>query len=349
MPPRAGRPGRNGASVTVEDVAKLAGVSRATVSRVVNQSPRVSQAALASVNRAIEELGYVPNRAARSLMTRRTDSVGVVILEPASHLFGDPFFGRLLLGISNGLADRDVQLVLLIAQSRREEARIERYFAAGHVDGAIVVGPHGDDPLPERVARDGFPMVLSGRPVGQISVSYVDADNRGGARLAVEHLLAAGRRTIATIHGTLELSSARDRLDGYRAAVMAAGLESDPTLEAAGDFSAAEAAEAMRVLLEHHPEIDGVFVASDPMAAAAVEVLTAAGRRVPSDVSVVGFDDAEVARTSRPRLTTIRQPIEAMGREMARLLLRRIADPTDSPTQVVFPTELIVRESSLPG
>lgn len=342
--PRARR--ELGGPVTIEDVARAAGVSRATASRAVNRNPHVGAEAQQAVLRAVEELGYVPNRAARSLMTRRTDSIGVVVLEESVRLFGDPFFGHLLVGISDGLADRDVQLVLLMAHSDREEARVERYLDAGHVDGAILVGPHGHDPLPTRLARAGVPVVLSGRPLHGAPVSYVDADNRAGARMAVEHLVALGRRRIATIHGTPDLSSARDRLDGYRDALLEAGIEADPGLAEAGNFNASDAATAMRALLQRHPDLDAVFAASDSMAAAAIGALRDAGRRVPADVAVVGFDDTQVALTTRPRLTTVHQPIEAMGREMARLVMRRIDDGADSPSQVVFPTELVVREST---
>lgn len=331
---------------TIEDVAERAGVSRATASRVVNNSPRVSPGARAAVLSAVEELGYVPNRAARSLMTRRSDSIGVVILEPTARLFADPFFGLLLLGINDGLADRDVQLVLLIASASREEARVERYLEAAHVDGAILVGPHGDDPMPARLTRKGVPVVVSGRPSGGSAVSYVDSDNRAGARSAVTHLIEGGRRRVATINGTLDLSSARDRLTGYRDALQAAGLELDPSLEVAGDFSPEMAADATRRLLDECPDLDGLFAASDSMAAAAVHVLQDSGRRVPDDVAVVGFDDAPIALTTRPTLSTVRQPIESMGREMARLLLHRIDAPAEAASHVVFETELVVRESS---
>lgn len=349
-PTKTGRSRRDsGPTATVEDVAKLAGVSRATVSRVVNDNPRVSPGARDAVRLAVEQLGYVPNRAARSLMTRRSDSIGVVILEPATRLFGDPFFGQLMVGISDGLADRDIQMVLLMAQDGREEARLEKYLDAGHVDGAILVGPHGDDPLPARLARRRVPLVLSGRPLSGSGLSYVDSDNRNGARMAVDHLVAGGRRAIATIHGTLDLASARDRLDGYRDALKHAGHALDMALEAAGDYSPAMAAEAMRALLDRRPDIDGLFAASDSMAAAAIGVLLDAGRRVPEDVAVVGFDDTPIATTIRPALTTVRQPIEAMGREMARLLLRQIEGPDDAPSQVVFGTQLVTRESSTAG
>ncbi|MFP5343917.1 MAG: LacI family DNA-binding transcriptional regulator [Candidatus Limnocylindria bacterium] len=340
--PRRGHEAR----VTVEDVGRAAGVSPATVSRVVNQNPRVTPETRAAVQRAIEQLGYVPNRAARSLMTRRSDSVGVVILEPPGRLFADPFFGLLMLGIGAGLSEREIQLVLLMAPTAQDEERVERYLAAGHVDGAILVGPHGEDPLPRRLAEAGIPVVLSGRPFDQEGVSFVDSDNRTGARSAVLHLAERGRTRIATIHGTLDLTSGRDRLEGYRDGLRVAGLAHDPTLEAAGDFSTVGAAEAMRSLLERHPDLDGVFAASDSMAATALIVLGESGRRVPEDVAVVGFDDTPTATASRPSLSTVRQPIEAMGREMARLLLQHVDAPAAAPQRIIFPTELIVRESS---
>jgi len=341
-----------GASVTIEDVARLAGVSRATASRVANHSPKVNSEARAAVQAAIARLGYVPNRAARSLMTRRSDSVAVVILESATRLFEDPYFNQLLLGISGGLADHEVQLVLLIAQSAREEQSLERYIASGHVDGAMVIGPRGDDELPRRLVARGVPIVVNGRPssggkLGRLlPLSYVDVENREGARAAVAHLVAGGRRRIATIHGALDLSSGRDRLNGYREGLETAGLRADESLEENGRYDPSLAADAMRSLLARRPDLDAVFAASDSMAAAAIGVLIDAGRGVPEDVAVVGFDDSPVASTIRPTLTTVRQPIVAMGRQMAELLLRQIGDREGAPSRVIFPTELVVRESS---
>lgn len=340
------------ASITVEDVARRAGVSRATVSRVVNASPRVRPETRRAVQQAIEELRYVPNPAARALMTRRSDSVAVVILESANRLFEDPYFNHLLLGISGGLADQEVQLVLLIAQSGREEERLERYIAAGHVDGAMIIGPRGDDELPRRLVERGVPIVVNGRPSGSDTaggahaLSFVDVENREGARAAVAHLVAGGRRRIATIHGPLDLASGRDRLGGYRDGLEAAGLQPEPALEAGGEYIPAVAAEAMRSVLRQCPDVDAVFAASDSMAAAVLGVLLDAGRRVPEDVAIVGFDDSPVATSVRPALTTVRQPIVAMGREMARLLMRQVADPGGAPSRVIFPTELVVRDSS---
>lgn len=352
---RSSRPGRGaGASVTVEDVAQRAGVSRATVSRVVNGSLRVSPEKRRAVEKAVEELHYVPNPAARALMTRRSDSVAVVILESANRLFEDPFFNHLLLGISASLSAAEVQLVLLIAQSSGEEQRLERYITAGHVDGALMIGPRSEDAMPRRLVERGIPVVISGRPSGSdgpsgtSALSYVDVENREGARAAVAHLISTGRRRIATIHGPLDLPSGRDRLSGYRDALEAAGVPILPGLQRGGDYIPAVAAQAMRSVLAEHPDLDAVFAASDSMAAAVIGVLLDAGRRVPEDVAVVGFDDSPAAVSVRPALTTVRQPIVAMGREMARLLMRQVKEPGEGPSRVIFPTELIVRESSTP-
>lgn len=333
-------------SVTLADVAKLAGVSPSTVSRVVSNSIPVSPQLRETVERAILRLGYVPNRAARSLATSRSDSVGVVISEPISQWVSDPFIAQLLFGIGEGLAETETQLILMMAATPRDRERVQRYVQRGHVDGVILVSSHGGDPMPERLVKSGIPLVFSGRPAAGIEAPYVDVDHRNGARMAVSHLIAGGRQRIATIHGTLDMPSSCDKLDGYHDALTAAGLIHEPTLEAAGNYNPLLAANAMRTLLTRHPAIDGVFAASDPMAAAAIGVISETGRRIPEDIAVVGYDGTPVALATRPQLTTVRQPIEAMGRALAQLLLRRIEQPNEPPNHVIFATELIIRASS---
>ena len=334
------------AAVTLEEVARMAGVSRATVSRVVNGSPKVSPEVRRTVEKAIVRLGYVPNRAARSLVTRRSDTIGVVIPEPTGRLFADPFFLWFLNGIGSALASRAMQLVLLMPQSGEQEKRLEQYVAAGHIDGVVLTSLHGEDTLPERLAARGVPVVVNGRPPRGAQASYVDADNRGGAAAAAAHLIAQGRRKVATISGSLDMPAAFDRLQGFRDAVKAAGLPVDPSLEEVGDFSQEGATRAMQLLLERRPDLDAIFVASDSMAAMALGVLQSAGRRVPDDVAVVGFDDQPIAGTTRPPLSSVRHPIDAMSHEMIRLLLHSIDAGDRMPRQVTFPTELVVRESS---
>jgi DNA-binding LacI/PurR family transcriptional regulator len=335
---------RNGS--TLEGVASLAGVSRATVSRVVNGSPRVSPDVRRDVEAAIERLGYVPNRAARSLVTRRSGSFGLVIAEPSGRLFSDPFFPRVMRGISLELTARDLQLILLMPNSPADVRRTGDYLSAGHVDGAVLVSLHGDDPLPSRLLEAGIPLVLVGRPPRSISASYVDVDNRQGARSAVEHLIAGGRRVIATIAGPSDMPPGIDRLAGYREAIADAGLAADPNLEAQGDFTQAGGTEAMARLLAARPDLDAVFAASDLMAAGALSALAASGRRVPRDVAIVGYDDSAVATSTNPQLTSVHQPIEEMGREVARLLVEAVEGTDRVIRRVILATDLVKRASS---
>ena len=331
---------------TLKEVAGAAGVSRATASRVFTESPRVSEETRRAVERAARRLGYVPNRAARSLRTGRTGSVALVIPEPTSRLFSDPLFPRVVRGITEVLAQHDLQLVLLAPQSRADEARAERYLTGGHVDGALLISLHGDDPLPARLVERRLPVVVGGRPPLNGGVSYVDVDNVGGARAAVHHLAGRGSRLIATITGPPDMPAAQDRLDGYHQALQAAGLASDAGLEESGDFSHEGGIVAMRTLLARRPELDGVFAASDLMAAGALQVLRESGRRVPADVAVVGFDDSPFAASTVPPLSSVRQPIEEWGHEMTRLLVAAIGSEQRPARRVILATELVARESS---
>jgi DNA-binding LacI/PurR family transcriptional regulator len=338
---------------TLQEVAALAGVSRATVSRVVNGGTGVRVGVQAKVRQAVEELGYVPNPAARALMTRRHDAVAVVIAEPESRVFADPFFARQLRGISKELASAAVQLVLLLVADAGDYAQVGRYLSAGHVDGVLIFSLHGDDPLPALVDRLGLPAVYGGRP-GWVDADntalYVDADNLGGARTAVQHLRDRGRRRIAVITGPLDQTSALDRLRGYREVFP----DADPGLLAESDFTAQGGRRAMDELLARRPDLDGVFVCSDLMASGALAALREHGRRVPEDVAVVGFDDLETPELwGAPALTTVRQDIEGMGRLMARLLLTRLelsfagrAGEAAAMAPVVTPAQLVVRCSS---
>jgi DNA-binding LacI/PurR family transcriptional regulator len=336
----------NGRGATLDAVAREAGVSRATVSRVVNGSPKVSADVRRSVERAVARLGYVPNPAARSLVTRRSDSIGVVITEPTSRLFNDPFFPRLLRGVSAELSARQLQLVLLMPETDRDEERLERYLLSGHVDGVILVSLHGADPLPGDLIARGIPVVIGGRPATGLAASYVDVDNRDGARGAVRHLVAAGRQRIATIAGPQDMAAGIDRLEGYRDALVESGLARDPALEVRADFTYDGGAGAMRRLLDARPDLDAVFAASDLMAAGALSVLRAAGRAVPDDVAVVGYDDSPLAEATDPALTSVRQPIEEMGGELVRLLGEAIDRRVRTTRHVLLSTELVPRRSS---
>ena len=330
---------------TLEAVARRAGVSRATVSRVVNGSTTVAEAIRHAVNKAVDELGYVPNQAARSLVTQRTDSIALILPETANRVFSDDqFFPAIIRGVSQELEAAGKQLVLMMAGSQASHGRVERYASAGHVDGVMFASMHGADPLPGALARSGIPVVCSGRPMAPtpVSVPYVDVDHRGGVVAAVQRLIGLGRRRIATIAGPQDMVAGIDRLAGYRAGLQDAQRRSHV---AVGDFTRESGLVAMRQLLADDPGLDAVFVASDLMAHGALQALKEAGRRVPDDVALIGFDDIEISRYSDPPLTTVRQPIVDIGRTMARQIVGVVNDE-DVAEAVLLPTELVVRGSA---
>lgn len=346
------RGGRSAGRPTLEEVAARAGVGRGTVSRVINGSPRVSDATRAAVEAAVAELGYVPNTAARALAANRTDAIALVVPEPETRFFAEPYFSDMLRGVGAELSDTEMQLLLIFAGSDRERRRLAQYLAAHRVDGVLLVSVHADDPLPDLLDSLGIPAVISGPRSEHEALPSVDSDNYGGGRSAVEHLLDRGRTTIATISGRSDVYGAQRRIDGYRGALEAAGHEIDERLIVPGDFTEEGGRRAMTQLLETCPKLDAVFAESDVMAAGARQVLRERGRRIPEDVALVGYDDSAIARHMDPPLTSVRQPIEQMGRAMTGLLLEEIADrrPTVSRTlarrQLVLPTELVTRASS---
>ncbi|MEV6691814.1 LacI family DNA-binding transcriptional regulator [Micromonospora sp. NPDC051196] len=328
---------------TLEAVARRAGVSRATVSRVVNGSTTVAEPIREAVRRAVAELGYVPNLAARTLVTQRTDSIALVMPEEATRVFSDDqVFPGIIRGAAQELEAADKQLVLMLAGSPAGHERVERYTTGRHVDGVLFASLHGADPLPAKLAALGIPVVCSGRPLDGANVPYVDVDQVAGVTKAVRHLIDSGRRRIATIAGPQDMVAGIERLTGYRDTVAAAGL---PEMVAVGDFTRESGAAAMRELLTAHPDLDAVFAASDLMAHAALRTLREAGRRVPDDVAVIGFDDIETAAYTEPPLTTVRQPIVELGRQGTRLLLRLAAGEEVEPA-LILPTELILRDSA---
>ncbi|MFF6999367.1 LacI family DNA-binding transcriptional regulator [Streptomyces sp. NPDC008313] len=344
--------GRGGRRPTLEEVAARAGVGRGTVSRVINGSPRVSDATRAAVEAAVAELGFVPNTAARALAANRTDAIALVVPEPETRFFAEPYFSDMLRGVGAQLSDTEMQLLLIFAGGDRERRRLAQYLAAHRVDGVLLVSVHADDPLPDLLAQLEIPAVISGRRSVDETLPSVDSDNFGGGRAAVEHLLARGRRTVAHVAGRLDVFGAQRRVDGYRAALSDAGLEVDDALIVPGDFTEEGGRRAMKELLERRPDLDAVFAGSDVMAAGARQVLREEGRRIPDDVALVGYDDSAIARHMDPPMTSVRQPIEEMGRAMTDLLIAEIAGRRPSSPreperrQVVLPTELIQRRSS---
>ncbi|UOQ90731.1 LacI family transcriptional regulator [Agromyces endophyticus] len=335
----------SGGAPTLEMVARVAGVSRATVSRVVNGSPKVSPEVAAAVNDAVKRLRYVPNRAARSLASRSSNAIALVVPEDVTTFFGDPYFAEIVKGIMSRIDDSDYVLNLLVASSDPRH-KTRTYLESGVVDGALVISHHtGDEIL---LADSSVPLVFGGRPVDGLvaGATYVDVDNEAAAAVGTQHLIDLGRRRIGTITGPLDMRAGVDRRDGYRSAVTAAGLPDD--LVESGDFTAEGAAAATRRLLDRVGDdgVDALFVASDLMASGALAVLAERGLHVPDDVAVVGFDDSPVATRLPVALTTVAQPSEEQGRTMAELLIRLISGDDDVPKQTILPTRLVVRESA---
>ncbi len=341
---------------TLEEVARRAGVSRATVSRVVNGSPTVAPHLREVVDRAVAELGYVPNQAARTLMTSRTDTIALVVAEPDVRVFGDPFFGGIVRGVSQELASSGLQLMLMMAQSHTDLVRIEKYLVSRHVDGVLLISEHSDDRLPLALVGADVPLVIGGRPIqATTATAYVDNDNVGGARTAAEYLRSLGRSRITTVAGPVDMSAGIDRLAGFKTGL---GRNFRARHVEHGNFEQEGGAAAMARLLDRVPDLDAVFVASDLMALGALAELRRRGRKVPDDVAVVGFDDIELAAVTDPPLTTLRQRTVDQGRLMVRLYLAQhrpeLLVPDSGGTlpdvvgvdHVVLPVELIVRESA---
>ncbi|MEU0247643.1 LacI family DNA-binding transcriptional regulator [Streptomyces sp. NPDC006235] len=330
---------------TIHDVAREAGVSRGTVSRVLNGGHYVSPAAQEAVNAAIRRTGYVVNRHARSLITGRSDSIGFLLTEPQEKLFEDPNFNVLLRCCTQALAAHDIPLLLMLAGTQDERRRIMRYITAGHVDGVLLVSSHSADPVAEQLHGAGVPLVQCGKPMGRgTKVSYVAADDRDGARDMMRHLLSLGRRRIGMVNGPVDTPGGVDRLAGYKEVLTEAGLEIDERLIVSGDWGRASGEAGAERLLAQAPDLDAVFVASDLMAQGVLAALQRAGRRVPQDVAVGGFDDSPAAVASSPELTTIRQPWDRISAEMVRVLLAQIGG--EDPAAVILPTELVKREST---
>lgn len=327
------------------------------MSRVVNGSLKVDPALRKVVDQAVEDLGYVPNMAARALMTRRTNTVALVAAETDSRVFGDPFFAQIVRGVSHELAASGVRLTLTMTQSDAEVAELTKYLTAGHSDGVLLISEHGRHRMAEQLVQAGIPVVIGGRPLDPaLQVPYVDNDNVGAAREAARYLRGLGRTRIATIAGPQDMSAGLDRLEGFRQGL---GKEFRKGRVEIGDFTTGSGERAAERLLERHPDIDGLFVASDLMALGAMSIIRRSGRRVPEDVAVVGFDDIDLAQFAEPRLTTMRQHTVEQGRLMTRVLLSTLGvvdgdGDSDRPPQptagdgrgIVLDVELVVRESA---
>ncbi len=329
---------------TIHDVAAEAGLSRGTVSRVMNAERYVSDDARTAVEAAIAKVGYVRNTAARNLKTQRSHAIGLVVHEPHSLFLEDPNIGAILLGTNAVLSDADYQLVSLVIDSDRDSERVAEYLRGGFVDGVVIISARAGDPIARAVASIGIPAVFVGHPPDLADISYVGIDNVAAARAISDRLVSTGRRRVGMIASALDRDSGQDRLRGFREAL---GDGFDPRLVVDYPLYSYDAGvDGIRELLEREPELDGVFAASDAIAAGALDGLREAGRRVPTDVGIVGFDDSSWALRCQPRLSTVRQPARDLGRIAAERVLAQLRGDTDASGGMLLETSIVWRASA---
>lgn len=330
--------------LTLKEIARLAGVSRTTASRVLNDQPHVRSELRERVLRVVAETHYHPNPVARSLALQESRMIGLVVPRSVHSFFSDPYFPRLTQGIAEACNQYDYTLSLFLVQTPQDEAKVlPKITSRGFLDGVIVQVGQREDHLIATLADSGLPMVVAGRPEITEGVSFIDVDNVEGARNAVLHLLKLGRRRVATITGGLNTAVGLDRKVGYERAHAEMGVPCDPALIVEGDFTENSAYQAMEHLLPYQP--DAVFAASDIMAVGAIHAIQHHGLNVPRDISVVGYDDLPPALMVTPTLTTIRQPVRRFGIQAVTTLLELLKNGPHPPRQVIMGTEIVVRES----
>ncbi len=327
---------------TLDDVAAASGVSRSTVSRVVNGGS-VSEKTRQRVLAAMEATHYRPNLAARTLASGRSGVVGVVIHVPPDLLFQDVFFSGLFHGIAEALAQRGAGMMLWLANLPKEQT-LERILGMRLFDGLIVTADMLDDPLVDGLVRSSLPTVLVGHRHRDRSASYVDIDNERSAEQVTDHLISLGRQRVGHITGRRGGVSAEERLSGYRRAMQRAGLSTDGLIVEGDYLQPSGEAGAERLVAAG---ADAIFCASDAMAFGALRALERLGRAVPDDVAVAGFDDLPQASETTPPLTTMRQDTGRLGIEAAHALFRLLSDSEAAPQRVILPTELVIRQSSV--
>jgi LacI family transcriptional regulator len=329
--------------LTLEDIARLSGVSRSTVSRVINGDPNVNNHTRTKVQEIIQNLNFQPNLAARSLAAGYTRVLGLVIPIGVASIFTDPYFPLVIQGVSSACNALGYSVMLWLAEPKYERKMISQILYNGLIDGVIVSSMMMDDPLIDRLFESNRPFMTIGRHPTNEKINYVDVDNRAGAYQGVSYAFRTGHRRVGLIGGPHNTISGQDRYQGYLDALQERGLPLKTELVIEGEFSDASGYQAMKRLLPQRP--DAVFVASDAMAFAAMRAIQEAGLRIPEDMAVIGFDDIPPAATSKPPLTTVRQPIMRTGQTAAEMLIDMIEHPNPQPRRVVLPTELVIRSS----
>lgn len=333
-------------NLTLEDIARITGVSRSTVSRVVNDHPNVKDDVRERVLEAIRETGYRPNAAARTLASQHSSTIGLILPHSIGFLFTDPFYPLFTTGIAQMCNELDYTLALFLVGSKEDEDKVfERVSGRGLLDGVIVqAGHHGGLEIVDKLIGTDVPNIVVGRPYRTMNAHYIDIDNISSSYTAVSHLLQRGRRRIASITGPEYSTVGIDRKKGYLKALSDNGINIDNSLIAEGDFTENSGYSAMQALLPARP--DAVFAASDVMAIGAMRAAQEAGLNIPEDIAFVGFDDLPIAASADVPLTTIRQPVVEFGKKTVEVLIDLIENGSETPRHILLDTELIIRESS---
>jgi LacI family transcriptional regulator len=332
------------AGLRLEDIAKQVGVSRSTVSRVVNGHPHVRDDVRKRVLEVVQKTGYHPNAAARTLASQRSQMIGLVLPRTVNSFFTDPYFPHLTQGIAQACNQSDYTLGLFLVGTKDDEEKIfPRVSRRGFLDGVLVQTGQIGDQLIDRLVNSNIPLVIVGRPFHADGVSYIDVDNVDAAHNAVSHLLRLGYQRIGTITGPANNTTGIDRHEGYLRALAERDRVVDQSLITEGDFSEASGYYAMQRLLPAKP--DAVFATSDMMAIGAMRAVREAGLAVPDDIAFVGFDDLPRAVVSDPPLTTVRQQVQQFGISAVGVLSDVIENGLTPPRRVIMVTELVIRES----
>jgi DNA-binding LacI/PurR family transcriptional regulator len=330
---------------TIYDVARLAGVSTATVSRALNGTAQIAPATRTAIDAAVEQLGYRPNSIARSLVTKSTQTIALLLPD-----ISNPFYAALVSGIQEcALAHDHTMLLCTTAGDAEREEEYLQLLRAKQVDGALVDGLVLPSDRIAQFVRDGFPIVCLDRDIDSSAIPLVQVDNRLGGRLAADHLLELGHTRIAHVTGAPALHISDDRLAGYQDALREDGIEPHPSLVAPGTFTEEGGYLAAKALVRRHPHVTAIFAANDLSAVGVLNALAEAGRRVPEDVSVVGFDDLRLAGYTSPPLTTVRQPADGLARLATELLIALTRGEDVQQMRHVLPPTLVVRASTAPA
>ena len=340
---------KSGKKVSIRDVAKEAGVSVSTVSRVIRKYDNVTEETDRVVNAAIKKLNYIPNAAASRLSSGSLENIGVVLTRSADQAFQNPFFSEVLMGIGHVLEEKGYNMQLMMYRDlSQEREKVMAALASGMIQGVIVLSTRTYDLLIQDLANSAYPFVISGRVSGINSdhpIYMVNTDNRNDSYRMVEHLAKLGHKKIAIINGPREYVVNMDRYDGYRRALLANGLDFEEDLEINGGFTLDDARKAVVEKLKNRQDVTAIFAKDDMKAIAAIQGIRELGYRCPEDIAVVGYNDYDIAKIAEPKLTTMKVPVYDLGMEAASMLMKQLMDEPIDNNSLILPTEMIIRDS----